>query len=324
MLKTKFNKPPLNIQEQISLLKARGLIINDEALAEYYLTHVGYYRLSGYWFNYQDKRNNNNFINGITFEDIVSLYKFDTKLRSLFLDALEKIEICLGTLMGNYMVNKYDPFWYENPKLVTSIFHKKTKQEIFNHEALLQNIDNDIAKQKKTEVIINFYEKYSNPRPPFWMILQVISFGDLSKIYKMIADKKDRQNIAGQLEFTSYFLESLLNSMAYIRNICAHYSRLWSRKISVTPADIEHKNIITKYNYKFHSDTKQDKSLFPLFYTVSLFLKQIQKESKWVFLTTQLIEKYAGRTKLISYEKMGFPKDWQELPLFKDILNNSK
>lgn len=324
MQKVNFNKPPLNIQEQIALLKARGLIIKDEVLAEYYLTHVGYYRLSGYWFNYQDKKDNNNFIKGITFEDIVSLYKFDTKLRSLFLDALEKIEICIGTLIDTHMVNKYDAFWYENFQLMTSIFNKKTKKPIINQADLLKHIDKAIEKQNSTECISSFYNKYSNPRPPFWIILQVISFGELSKIFTMIANKQDKYDIARKLNFAPASLESTLVSMAYIRNICAHYSRLWNRRLSVMPINIKNYSKITKYDYDFHTNGKQDKSLFPVFYTVVLFLKQIQKESKWVFLTTQLIEKYAGRTKLISFEKMGFPKDWQELPLFKDILKNSK
>ncbi|MEI0448117.1 hypothetical protein R4J03_13820 [Brachyspira intermedia] len=43
-----YNKPPLSIDEQLSLLKKRGLIINNYEFAKNVLSNLNYYSLSGY------------------------------------------------------------------------------------------------------------------------------------------------------------------------------------------------------------------------------------------------------------------------------------
>jgi abortive infection bacteriophage resistance protein len=48
-----FNKPPLSLTDQLSLLISRGLVVNDAADATHYLTHIGYYRISGYALPFQ-------------------------------------------------------------------------------------------------------------------------------------------------------------------------------------------------------------------------------------------------------------------------------
>ena len=41
------------IEEQISLLRSRGMAINDQEKAEEVLLDVGYYRLGFYWFPFE-------------------------------------------------------------------------------------------------------------------------------------------------------------------------------------------------------------------------------------------------------------------------------
>ena len=43
-------KEAINIDEQISLLRQRGMIIDNEDKAKEVLSDVGYYRLGFYWF----------------------------------------------------------------------------------------------------------------------------------------------------------------------------------------------------------------------------------------------------------------------------------
>ena len=47
------NKDSRTIAEQISLLKKRGMLIKDEENAAFYLNHISYYRLKGYWWDMQ-------------------------------------------------------------------------------------------------------------------------------------------------------------------------------------------------------------------------------------------------------------------------------
>ena len=89
-----YQKPTLSIQEQIIKLKNKGLQISDEQLAAQYLQKISYYRFRAYTYPFQDNNQPNQpFITPITFEQLVALYQFDSQLRTLMFDALEKIEI---------------------------------------------------------------------------------------------------------------------------------------------------------------------------------------------------------------------------------------
>jgi abortive infection bacteriophage resistance protein len=95
-----FEKPATTVLEQLSLLQQRGLIINDPTLAEYYLTHVGYYRLAGYWRFLQNDPITHTFITGSTFSMVAELYNFDRELRLLLADAIERIEVSFAAIAG--------------------------------------------------------------------------------------------------------------------------------------------------------------------------------------------------------------------------------
>ena len=69
------------IDEQIKILKERGLIIKDEKKAKEQLLDIGYYRLGFYWFHFQDKNHqdkNHKFQQGVCFDDIIDLYYLDS------------------------------------------------------------------------------------------------------------------------------------------------------------------------------------------------------------------------------------------------------
>ena len=75
------SKPPLSIEEQLSLLKQRRMSISNDLFARDCLKNIGYYRLSGYWYKFQDKsQSDESFLPGTSFEEIIELYRFDTKL----------------------------------------------------------------------------------------------------------------------------------------------------------------------------------------------------------------------------------------------------
>jgi hypothetical protein len=53
--------------EQLDILKARGLVVDDEAFALHCLEHHNYYRLSPYRFPFTHPGNRDTFLPGITF-----------------------------------------------------------------------------------------------------------------------------------------------------------------------------------------------------------------------------------------------------------------
>ncbi|MDH6154975.1 abortive infection bacteriophage resistance protein [Polynucleobacter sphagniphilus] len=102
----RYQKPSTSIQEQIAIMRNRGLIISDADYAEQYLKFIGYFRLAGYALPLQINYNedgSHSFLPGTRFEDIVDLYAFDRKLRLLVIDALERIEVAVRATISQAM-----------------------------------------------------------------------------------------------------------------------------------------------------------------------------------------------------------------------------
>jgi abortive infection bacteriophage resistance protein len=105
----KFEKPAITIAEQIALMRKRGLRIDNEAEAIHFLKFVGYYRISGYSLPLSKKSTDgtHDFKDGVTFTDILNLYRFDRELRLLVMDAIERVEVAFRSCLSNTMaVNK--------------------------------------------------------------------------------------------------------------------------------------------------------------------------------------------------------------------------
>ena len=81
----KYNKQPLTIKKQITLLEKRGLAIPDKSRAERLLTNISYYRLSAYMLPFKPNKilDDERFSTGTTWDDVYNLYVFDRKLRLL-------------------------------------------------------------------------------------------------------------------------------------------------------------------------------------------------------------------------------------------------
>ncbi len=218
-----FNKQPISVIEQIELLQNRGLIIIDKSNAFSFLSNVSYYRFRAYTFPFQNNSlPNHNFLNNITFEEIVDLYIFDSRLRSLLFEAIEKIEIALRTqLIYNYAI-KYGSHWHLEPNFFNNLDYYKEHIITLNKEV-----------QRSNEIFIKHYsKKYTTPiEPPCWMSLEVSSLGLLSKIFANLKKdncKKDITNYFGLID--ADILKNWIFCFSILRNTCAHHGRVWNRR----------------------------------------------------------------------------------------------
>ena len=131
-------KEVINIDEQISLLKQRGMIINNEDKAKEVLSDVGYYRLGFYWFPFESSYpckvgRTHEFREGTNFDDIVRLYYFDFNLRGILTKYLNRIVIHLRTFLTYYVSNYYkiSPTWFVAPSIVTANYIQSFDQEVY-------------------------------------------------------------------------------------------------------------------------------------------------------------------------------------------------
>ncbi len=230
----KFTKPPLTYDDQVSLLESRGLNISDKARVKRYLQGISYYRLSAYMLLYQKEKDK--FNEGTTFDDVLNLYLFDRELRLLIFDAIERIEVAIRAQIIYQLAHKYGAHWQDNASIFKPSFNHPLGfvVDVFNDT---QKIISEHCNARHQEVFIKHYTaKYSSPdNPPSWMSIELLTVGQLSRLYTSLIQNKDKQDIASFFGLHHTVFTSWLHSITYIRNICAHHSRLWNRELAIKP-----------------------------------------------------------------------------------------
>ncbi len=313
----KYTKPALTLEEQIALLKRRGLIINDEQRSIRHLSNVSYYRMSAYMLSFKkyDIEGSilDEFKEDTTWDNVYDLYKFDRKLRLLVFDAIERIEIALRTQIIYQLSHKYGSHWQTREDIFRSAFNPRTQKTVNVYHDIKTHIDNELSKNN-TIFIQHYKSKYTEPAtPPSWMSVELLYFSELSKICKGLARRLDRTELSkafGVMDESVFC--SWLHTLNYIRNICAHHARLWNIKVDVIPKKYYNKTDKVWLTNK-EVDEVQSSKLFYTLCVILYFLQTVNPRTKFKKHFYDLLERYSK----VEVGYMGFPTEWKELPLWK-------
>ena len=218
-----YQKPWLSYPDQVQQLVDQGLTVPDRAAAEAFLAHINYYRFSGYCLAFEQQRHQ--FVPGATFEQVQAAYEFDLILRDLVVEALEMIEVDFRTKIAYHFGGRYGAFGHTT---ATNFFH------VFNHGDWLDRLREE-ADRSSELFVQHFRNKYAEfPDLPVWIVMEVMSFGALSKMFHGMV-RNDQKDIARLYGAQPRDLQSWMHHLVYIRNLCAHHSRLWDRQWAIKP-----------------------------------------------------------------------------------------
>ena len=284
----KQHQPSMSIDEQVENLKSLGLIINDEEYAKRILNDISYFRLiKAYSLGFKPK--NGKYNEGVTFEQIVDLYLFNANFRQITFSVIEKIEVNVRCRIANYFADTYGVLGYKDPANFVGEEY---------HHTFLADIEEEIRRNTRAPFVRNFKENYEGGELPIYALVEVFSIGTLSKFYKN-KKNEDKKAVAKSFGIGYTYLESWLESISYVRNICAHYGRLYNAKLSKTPM-----------LYKEYSQAGIGNNRI---FGVLLCMKQILKNdahwNQYVDQIDMLIDKYEK----VDVKTMGFPGNWKEL-----------
>lgn len=221
-----FTKPWLDYAGQLALLESRGLVVGngaDRTAAEEFLAHVNYYRLSFYCPAFEQSRHC--FRPGTTFAQVRGAYEFDRCLRDLLSDALQVIEVDIRTAAAYHLGHVYGAYGHTDP---TSFFPG------FNHADWIVRVRGEIERSRE-EFVEHFRITYTRyPDLPIWATTEAISFGILSRMLSGLKDN-DARPIASRYRLKPRTFGSWVHHLSYLRNLCAHHSRVWDRYWSIAP-----------------------------------------------------------------------------------------
>lgn len=300
-----YQKPALSIQEQLERLQNRGLIIDSWDFGENILAHVNYYRLSAYCLPFKQRDSLGNiterFQENVALSDVLTLYEFDRKLRFLLMDALERIEISIRTNITHHLAFQYGSYVLED----SSNFHPS-----FAHSAWIKQIKEEVSRSKE-QFIEHFKEKYLGfPKTPIWMAIEVISFGSLSMLFKGLKNE-DKQKIASKYFLHHKTLISWMHFLTYIRNLCAHHSRLWNKELAIKP-------VLNDFEKQIPADCiPQNNRSFISLLILKYLLKKTGNGTDWSNNCSQLIEPILARYPW-AHTSMDIPDNWINHPLWKN------
>lgn len=299
-----YNKVATTTDAQIAQLKARGLEIMDEDMASHYLLNISYYRLAGYWWPMQADKVLHTFKPNSRFRDVIALYNFDRELRLLLFDVIERIEISLRTKMVYHLSHEFDPWWLQDTSLFTN-----TRELIKTLASIEEELD-----RSKDIFIKDHLKRYKIDLrlPPSWKVLEITSFGSLSKLYGNLKPTiRSKDIIAAAFNTVNHtYLPSWLQSIAQIRNICAHHGRLWNKNLPGRP------NLLPRPPAPWLRNVPpvdQHHMLYIHICCMKYLLDVSNPGNHFKHRLAELFRKYPN----VDLAAVGFPVDWQAEPLWQ-------
>ena len=166
------------------------------------------------------------------------------------------------------------------------------------HQEFLKDVHEEIRRNSKAPFVKNFRMNYAGGMLPIYALVEVFSFGTLSKFYKNMKNP-DKKAIAKSFGIGYTYLESWLESISYVRNICAHYGRLYNAKLSKTPM-----------LYKEYSEAGIGNNRI---FGVLLCLKHILKNDNHWNMFVDKIEILFDKYENVDITTMGFKENWKAL-----------
>lgn len=298
------------IQEQISILESKGLIIDDYLFTEDILIRENYFFISGYRHLFLKSPKDRNFIKGTTFRELYALFNFDRQVRNIVFKNLLIIENNLKSIISYQLSKKYG-------------FREKDylKPENFTKVPDKQRQLNDTLKKMKRQIRVNGAQHSATSHYlknygyiPLWVVVKVLSFGIVGELYTVMK-REDQEEIANVYDLSVNNLLTYLPILSNYRNLCAHEDILYDHRTQKIIGD-------TRYHDGLDIPTTDGEYIYGKddLFALIIILKQLLRPEEFRLLINELsyeIDILCGKLKVINIGKvldtMGFPRNFREI-----------
>jgi abortive infection bacteriophage resistance protein len=304
------NKNFKTLDEQVEILKNKGLIIEDEVLAKEILLRENYFFINGYRLLFMKSPVDKKFVVGSTFRELYSMFNFDRQIRNILFKNILIIEnniksIISYTLSKAYGIKESD---YLNPAN-------------FNRAPERTRQVNDLLKKMRRQIRVNtdlhtatshYQSNYGYI--PLWIAVKVLSFGIVGELY-LIMKKDDQKTVSEFFNIDANELEIYLPILSNYRNLCAHEEILFDHRVQRKIDDTKYHQILNipkmDGEYIYGKD-----DLFSLI----IILKRLLRKDDFNMMLSEIhfeISLLDGKLESISIgkvlDRMGFPINYMEI-----------
>ena len=298
------------LDEQIKILEARGLIINDYDKAMDILFKENYFFINGYRHLIVVPDNSNKFVEGATFDELYSLFLFDRYMRNIMFKYILTIENNIKSMMSYQLSKKYG--YKEHDYLNVKHF----RQEHFKLSQV-----NDVINKMKRQIRLNAKQHRATKHYitnygyiPMWVSVKVLSFGIISELYSILKDE-DQEELANYYGIKPYELNIYLSLLCNYRNLCAHEDIIYDHQTQRSIPDC-------KYHQLLDIPKEYDEYLYGKndFFAMLIIMKQLLSKEEFIDLAHEIsyeIDALHGKIKSVNVDRilnrMGFPENWRKI-----------
>jgi len=294
-----YSKKVLNIEEKIKSYEDAGMELPSREKVETALKDIGYYRLRGYSFHLYDNAAKK-YKEGTRFENILKIYYFDQELSDIVFSIISKIEVALRVRLVDSLLS------YEDALILQDVSIFENKKMYWQN---MSSVASEISRSNDVFIKHNFDNH--DGAIPVWAVVEVLSFGTLSKIISNLKTGKDSafSILAEEYKYTSIkgnlvkpskkMFDSWVKSVSIMRNMCAHNARIYNRTIHTAPEIL--------YEDKCNPAPKNNG-----LYQILLAMKYIRSsDHDWMNFFDKLRVLISDNADVINLSSMNFPNDWE-------------
>lgn len=304
------NKIFRTIDEQISILRGKGLIIESDEKTKDLLLRENYFFISGYRHLFMKQKKDGVFIPGTKFEELYAMFVFDRKIRNIFFKNILIVENNIKSIISYQLSKKYGfrDKDYLNPKN-------------FTQDKLAERQVRDILNKVRRQIRINgrqhtatmhYIDNYGYI--PMWVLVKLLSFGIVAEFYDILKTD-DKQNIANFYKLDGEVLSRYLSILSNFRNVCAHEDILYDHRTQrFIPDTAYHEQLNIEKIEEVYKYGKND--LFSLIIMLKYLLRkeEFSEMIDEIKLEVEILDESVNVIPLSKIlNKIGFPKNWYEI-----------
>ena len=298
------------IDQQITILRGKGLIIEDNDETKSLLLRENYFFISGYRHLFMEPGNKDTFLEGTTFEELYATFVFDRKMRNIFFKNILIVENNIKSIISYQLSKKYG--YREKDYL---------NQRNFIQDKLKGRKVKDVLNKMRRQIRVNtpkhtatmhYIDNYGYI--PLWILVKVLSFGIVSEFYGILKIE-DKKEISDLYNIGPDVLERFLVLLSNFRNVCAHEDILYDHKTQrFIPDTIYHERLNIEKIDDIYRYGKND------LFSLVIILKTMLKPDEFDEMIDDIKEEMSILDDCVDViplenilRRIGFPSNWYDI-----------
>ena len=299
-----------NLDEQIEILRKKGLEIRDVEKAKIVLLRENYFFISGYRHLFKTSEKGKEYASGTTFEELYGTFLFDRKLRNIMFKYILIVENNVKSILSYQLSKKYG---YKEKDYLDETNFSQDPMKNRQVKDVLSKMKRQIRVNGKNHTAtIHYISNYGYI--PMWVLVKVLSMGIVSEFYTILKFE-DQTPINDVYGLDSESFSIYLSILSNYRNLCAHEDILYDYRTQKKIPD-------SVYHEKLEIPTFDGEYLYGKndLYAVILILKKMLSQAEFRELIGEIgyeIEILDGIVDTVPLNRIlnriGFPDHWREI-----------